>query len=274
MNRRCFLRSTLAALSAAATGSTLYALPFQSHVVADSKPLPPFPKDFLFGASTSSVQIEGASREDGKGESIWDRYASLPGKIADGSTPDVACDSYHRWRDDILLLKQMGLQSYRFSLAWPRILPQGKGAVNTKGLDHYSRLIDGLLAANIRPLVTAYHWDLPQALEDIGGWPSRDTANYFAEYVGLLARTYGDRVHHWGLMNEPQAGEDGVDDPDAFLDGVPYEAMNFKPGDETIMEAPLDYSGVNFYCGYEYFATGQKQELLRGLNAHAETPEA
>jgi beta-glucosidase len=154
------------------------------------------------------VQIEGATREDGKGESIWDRYAAAPGKIADSSTPEVACDSYHRWNDDISLLKQMNLQSYRFSIAWPRILPQGRGPANPKGVDHYSRLIDGLLSANIRPLVTAYHWDLPQSLEDIGGWPNRDTAKILCRLRRVArqnTKTYGDRVTHWGLMNEPQA---------------------------------------------------------------------
>ena len=141
--------------------------------------------------------------EDGKGESIWDRFAHTPGKIKNGDTGDVACDSYHRWREDIALMRAMNLNSYRFSIAWPRIQPSGSGAANAKGVDYYSRLVDALLEAHIRPLVTLYHWDLPQALEDAGGWPNRDTAARFADYVELVARALGDRVSDWMLFNEP-----------------------------------------------------------------------
>ena len=138
------------------------------------------PKGFVFGAATASYQIEGAPAADGKGESIWDRFCKVPGVINDGSSGDVACDSYHRWGDDITVLKTLGLGAYRFSLAWTRLLPEGRGAPNAKGIAHYDRLIDGLLEAGIEPYLTLYHWDLPQALQERGGWYSRDTADALA----------------------------------------------------------------------------------------------
>jgi beta-glucosidase len=162
-----------------------------------------FPKGFIWGTATASYQVEGAWKEDGKGESIWDRFAHTPGKIKNGETGDAACDSYHRWREDIALARAMNLGSYRFSIAWPRIQPLGSGAANQKGLDCYSRIVDALLEARIRPFVTLYHWDLPQALEDAGGWPNRDTAARFADYVQLVAQSLGDRVSDWMLFNEP-----------------------------------------------------------------------
>ena len=164
-----------------------------------------FPKGFFWGAATAAYQIEGAWKEDGKGESIWDRFAHTPGKIKNGDTGDVACDSYHRWKDDLALAQAMNLNSYRFSISWPRIQPSGAGAANAKGLDYYSRLVDALLAAHIRPLVTLYHWDLPQALEDAGGWPNRDTAARYTDYVQIMAQALGDRVSDWILFNEPAA---------------------------------------------------------------------
>ncbi len=165
----------------------------------------PFPKNFFWGTATASYQIEGAWSEDGKGESIWDRFAHTAGKIKNADTGDVACDSYHRWREDIALMRAMNLNSYRFSISWPRVQPSGSGAANPKGLDYYSRLVDALLEAKIRPFVTLYHWDLPQALEDTGGWANRDTAARFAEYAALVARSLGDRVTNWMLFNEPAA---------------------------------------------------------------------
>ncbi len=312
--------------------------------------LPPFPRDFLFGAATSCVQIEGAAREDGKGESIWDSFAAQPGAIKDGSTPAVACDSYHRWEQDFALLAAMGLQSYRFSIAWPRIQPDGKGQVNQKGVDHYDRLIDRLLKMGVQPLVTAYHWDLPQTLQDEGGWPNRDTAERFADYVRVLGSRFGDRVTWWCLMNEMQAftvagygwgvhapgrkdreltlrathtsnlaqgagfralkaerprAQAGMAHdmvlfdaatssaadreacqrfhafrnlwfldppftgkyPETFVDGVPYDAMGWKAGDEDRMRAPLDFSGMNFYGGRYLVSAGDGPALLKGLNA-------
>ncbi|WP_002632371.1 GH1 family beta-glucosidase [Cystobacter fuscus] len=162
-----------------------------------------FPKDFLWGTATSSYQIEGAAMEDGRGESIWDRFSKTPGKVGDGTNGDVACDHYHRYREDIALMKSLGMQAYRFSVAWPRILPTGRGKVNPKGLDFYNRLVDGLLEAGITPFVTLYHWDLPQTLQDQGGWPRRSTAEAFVEYTEVVARALGDRVKNWITHNEP-----------------------------------------------------------------------
>ena len=162
-----------------------------------------FPAGFVWGAATASYQIEGAWREDGKGESIWDRFSHTPGKIENGDTGDVAADHYHRWQSDIQVMAELGLKAYRFSIAWPRILPQGRGKVEPRGLDFYNRLVDGLLAAGIQPWVTLYHWDLPQALQDRGGWPARDTAKAFADYAETVARSLGDRVKHWMTLNEP-----------------------------------------------------------------------
>lgn len=162
-----------------------------------------FPAGFRWGSATAAYQVEGAWQADGKGESIWDRLAHTPGRIEDASTGDVACDHYHRWRDDIQLMKSLGLQAYRFSLSWPRLLPRGRGAVNQAGLDFYSRLVDGLLEAGITPFATLYHWDLPQALQDQGGWPARATAEAFVEYTDVATRALGDRVKHWITHNEP-----------------------------------------------------------------------
>lgn len=162
-----------------------------------------FPRDFVFGSATASYQIEGGFDEDGRGASIWDTFGRTPGKVWNGDTGDVACDHYHRWESDLDLMKELGLDAYRFSIAWPRIVPTGRGAVNQAGLDFYSRLIDGLLERGIRPVATLYHWDLPQPLEDAGGWPARATAEAFAEYAGIVGGAFGDRVHTWTTLNEP-----------------------------------------------------------------------
>lgn len=162
-----------------------------------------FPPGFIWGAATSSYQIEGAWKEDGKGESIWDRFTHTLGKIKDGSTGDIACDHYHRWPDDIKLMQQLGLPAYRFSIAWPRIFPTGRATINQSGIDFYSRLVDGLLEAGITPFVTFYHWELPQTLQDKGGWANRDTAERFVEYIDFVSRTLGDRVKNWITHNEP-----------------------------------------------------------------------
>jgi beta-glucosidase len=163
-----------------------------------------FPEGFLWGAATAAYQIEGAWKTDGRGESVWDRFSHTPGKVLNGDTGDVACDSYRRYRDDIALLKQMNLKTYRFSIAWPRIQPDGRGKANEKGLDYYKRLTDALLEAGIRPTPTLYHWDLPQALEDAGGWPNRETAERFADYTKIVADALSDRIGHWLIFNEPK----------------------------------------------------------------------
>ena len=169
-----------------------------------------FPKDFVWGTATASYQIEGAVAEDGRKPSIWDTFSHTKGKVIDGSTGDVACDHYHRYQEDIALMAKLGYPNYRFSLAWPRIIPEGKsgasgagGGVNEKGLDFYSRLVDTLLEHSITPYATFFHWDLPQALQDAGGWANRDTAYYYRDYVAVVLNRLGDRVKHWMTHNEP-----------------------------------------------------------------------
>jgi beta-glucosidase len=162
-----------------------------------------FPDGFLWGAATSAYQIEGAVDVDGRGPSIWDTFAHTPGTIADGTTGDVACDHYHRYREDVAILRDLGVDAYRFSVAWPRVQPTGSGPTNPAGLDFYSRLTDELLAAGVTPVLTLYHWDLPQPLEDAGGWRNRDTAERFADYAGIVAAALGDRVRTITTLNEP-----------------------------------------------------------------------
>ena len=159
--------------------------------------------DFTWGVSTSSFQIEGAAHVDGRGDSIWDVYCRQPGKVKNGDTGDVACDHYHRFREDIALMRELGVGAYRFSIAWPRVLPAGRGTINAAGLEFYDRLIDALLAAGIEPWICLYHWDLPQALADLGGWQNRDIAGWYADYAALVARRYGDRVKRFATFNEP-----------------------------------------------------------------------
>lgn len=164
---------------------------------------PVFPPGFEFGAATSAYQIEGATKEDGRGPSIWDTFSRRAGAVSDGSSGETACDHYHRHAEDVALLADLGVSTYRFSVAWPRIQPSGSGPVNPRGIDFYSRLVDDLLEAGIKPVLTLYHWDLPQPLEDAGGWRSRDTAERFAEYSALVAAGLGDRVSRWITLNEP-----------------------------------------------------------------------
>jgi beta-glucosidase len=159
--------------------------------------------DFVWGVATSAYQVEGAVAEDGRGPSIWDTFCRVPGAIDNGDTGDVACDHYHRWPQDVELMRRLGLDVYRFSIAWPRVMPDGAGRVNPAGLDFYDRLVDALLAAGIRPFTTLYHWDLPQALQDRGGWPARDTAFHFADFATIVATRLGDRVTDWFTINEP-----------------------------------------------------------------------
>ncbi|MGV9790636.1 GH1 family beta-glucosidase [Streptomyces sp. NPDC003435] len=161
------------------------------------------PDNFRWGTATSAYQIEGAVAEDGRSPSIWDTFSHTPGKIDGDDNGDTACDHYHRWRDDLGLMRQLGVDTYRLSVAWPRVMPGGDGPVNPKGLAFYDELTDALLEAGITPSVTLYHWDLPQVLQDRGGWPERDTAEHFATYASAVAERLGDRVTHWATLNEP-----------------------------------------------------------------------
>jgi beta-glucosidase len=162
-----------------------------------------FPDGFLWGAATAAYQIEGAARDDNRGPSIWDTFSRRPGAVHAGHTGDVACDHYHRYREDVALMADLGLGVYRFSIAWPRIQPDGTGPVEPRGLDFYDRLVDELRGHGIEPLVTLYHWDLPQSLEDRGGWTSRETAEHFAEYAEIVHARLGDRIGTWTTLNEP-----------------------------------------------------------------------
>ena len=162
-----------------------------------------FPPSFIWGAATAAYQVEGAAAEDGRTPSMWDTFSHTPGKVAGGDTGDVAADHYHRYREDVALMADLGLASYRFSVSWPRVIPGGKGPTNAKGLDFYSRLVDELLGAGVAPTLTLYHWDLPAELDDAGGWTNRDTAYRFAEYAAVVAEALGDRVPTWTTLNEP-----------------------------------------------------------------------
>ena len=200
-SRRQFAR--LAGLSALGIATSARSADSDARPVTDRHAAAGFPKDFIWGTATSSYQIEGAVDEDGRGRSIWDVFSHTPGKIADGSNADRANDHYHRYRQDVGLIKDLGVKAYRFSIAWPRVFPQGAGAPNPKGLDFYNRLVDELLANGIEPYATLYHWDLPQALEDKGGWPNRDMAKYFADYCEIVVKELGDHVNDWCIFNEP-----------------------------------------------------------------------
>jgi beta-glucosidase len=198
MNRRTFLEAGIGALGAATIRCGK-----SSSASSPSSAVRSFPPGFLWGAATSAYQIEGGWNADGKGESVWDRFAHTPGKILNGDTGDVACDHYHRYREDVELMRRLNLGSYRFSISWSRIQPDGHGSVNRAGLDFYDRLTDEILAAGIRPLPTLFHYDLPQALSDRGGWTVRDTAQRFADYAATVASALGDRIQSWLLLNEP-----------------------------------------------------------------------
>jgi beta-glucosidase len=187
-----------------------------------------FPASFLWGAATSAYQVEGSPLADGAGASIWQRFTRTPGLVCDGDTGDVACDQYRRYAEDVALMKCLGLDAYRFSIAWGRVLPQGRGAVNAKGLDHYERLVDTLLAHGLTPVPTLFHWDLPAALDDLGGWLNRDIAHWFADYASILFRRLDDRVPMWTTLNEPWVVTDG-----GYLHGT------LAPGHRNVFEAPI-----------------------------------
>ena len=339
MDRRRFLTGSVAAAAAGAAmladRSAGDALPQAPQAVPGAVPTSTvesarFPDGFLWGTATAAYQVEGAWNEDGKGESIWDRFTHTPGKVKGGTTGDVACDQYHLYSQDLALAKRLNQKSYRFSISWPRIQPTGTGAPNMKGIDHFSRLADAMLENGLRPFCTLYHWDLPQALEDRGGWPNRDLAGYYADYAGILAKHIGDRITIWAPFNMPwsvaymgygvgafppcraefndflkaahtialaqaqalrslkaasskatvgsaygmcpaypktgseadraaaaryhamnnafflEAAMKGRY-PKAFVGETPLEQMGFKPGDEKLLLAPLDWVGFHYY---------------------------
>ncbi|MGI8840150.1 MAG: GH1 family beta-glucosidase [Caulobacteraceae bacterium] len=187
-----------------------------------------FPNRFLWGAATAAYQVEGSPLADGAGMSIWDRFAHTPGLIRDGDTGDVACDQYRLYRQDVALMRELGLQAYRFSVSWSRVLPAGRGAPNLAGLDYYERLVDTLLGSGVEPLLTLYHWDLPAALDDLGGWLNRDAADWFADYASLMYERLDGRVKTWATLNEPWVIADG-----GYLHGA------LAPGHENRFEAPI-----------------------------------
>ncbi len=187
-----------------------------------------FPERFVWGSATSAYQVEGSPLADGAGPSIWQRFAHTPGRMAGGDTGDIACDHYRRYRDDVALMSELGLKAYRFSIAWARVLPAGTGKVNGAGLDFYERLVDALLARGIAPMATLYHWDLPAALDDRGGWLNRECADWFADYARVMFRRLGDRVELWATLNEPWVITDG-----GYLHGA------LAPGHRNLFEAPI-----------------------------------
>ncbi|MDP4209425.1 MAG: GH1 family beta-glucosidase [Bacteroidota bacterium] len=218
-----------------------------------------FGEDFHWGVTTSAYQIEGAWNVDGKGESIWDRFSNHEGHIKDKATGNIACDFYHRYHDDLKLLKNLNFKDFRFSLAWSRLLPEGSGKVNPKGIDFYNRVIDDCLALGIEPWVTLFHWDLPQALEDKGGWTSRDILGWFSEYAELCTRSFGDRVKHWMVLNEPTAFTTlgylaGIHAPghrglNKFLAAVHHASMCQAEGGRIIRSnVPEAHIGTSFSC--------------------------
>ncbi len=187
-----------------------------------------FPSTFLWGTATSAYQIEGSPLADGAGPSIWQRFCHTPNMVRDGDTGDVACDHYRRYREDVALMRGLGMKAYRFSISWSRVLPQGRGAVNPMGLDFYDRLVDALLENGIEPMVTLFHWDLPAALDDLGGWLNPDIAHWFADYASVLFRKLDDRVKIWATLNEPWVVTDG-----GYLHGA------LAPGHRNRFEAPI-----------------------------------
>jgi beta-glucosidase len=273
LTRRKFLRSALGASAVSALPAGLLSgcsvsskAGTATPVATPARQLSPtsettFPKGFFWGTATAAYQIEGGWNEDGKAESIWDRFAHTPGKIKNGDTADAACESYHRWREDIALMRTMNLSSYRFSISWPRVQPLGSGAVNSKGMDYYSRLVDALLEAHVRPFVTLYHWDLPQALEDAGGWPNRDTASRFADYVQLVAQSLGDRVSDWILFNEP----------DAFVD-LGYLEGTHAPGHKSLLDFLRATHVVNLAQGAGFRALKATRPAARVGTAFSMSP--
>lgn len=222
-----------------------------------------FPAGFLWGSATSAYQIEGSPLADGAGPSIWQRFSRTQGRMVNGDTGDVACDHYRRYADDVALMRSLGMQAYRFSVSWSRILPAGKGAVNQAGLDFYERLVDALLAQGISPIATLFHWDLPAALDDLGGWLNPDIAHWFAEYADVMFRRLDDRIPRWATLNEPWVVSDG-----GYLHGA------LAPGHRNLWEAPIASHHMMRAHGaavQAYRATGKNQIGLV-VNLEPQTP--
>jgi beta-glucosidase len=237
------------------------------------------PAGFVWGAATAAYQIEGAAHADGRGESIWDRFSHTPGRVRNGDTGDVACDHYHRFRDDVALMTELGLDAYRFSVSWPRVLPSGTGEINHAGLDFYDRLVDELLAHGIAPHATLYHWDLPQALEDAGGWPARSTAHAFAEYAAVVAGRLGDRVGHIATLNEPHIVSDhgyrigshapGRTEPEAALAAAHHLLLAHGLGLQAIRTAaPKAEAGIVLNFEPMHPASSHMLDLEAAIVAH------
>jgi beta-glucosidase len=223
-----------------------------------------FPPDFLWGAATSAYQIEGAPLADGAGPSTWHRFTHTPGRVTNGETGDVACDHYHRYAEDVALMHELRLDAYRFSISWSRILPEGTGRVNERGLDFYRRLVDALLENGIKPMATLYHWDLPAALDDRGGWLNRDIAGWFAEYASVVFRALDDRIHLWTTLNEPWVVVDG-----GYLHG------GLAPGHRNLFEAPIATHNLLRAHGLavaSYRATGGKHPIGVVVNLEPKYP--
>jgi beta-glucosidase len=255
MSRRDFVGSLLGAAAVSAlpaSSRVLAAFPEAHNVFVPYQ----FPRDFLWGVATASYQIEGGWKEDGKGVSIWDTFAHTVGKVKGAATGDAACDSYHRYKEDVELMKKLNLKSSRFSISWPRIQADGTGKPNSKGLDYYKRVVDALHEAKIRPLATLYHWDLPQALQDKGGWPNRDMAGRFSEYCDIVARALGDRISHWCIFNEPWV----------------FTFLGYDWG----MHAPAlkDFSATMKATHVVNIAQGQAFRALKAINAKFEVGSA
>jgi beta-glucosidase len=213
-----------------------------------------FPEGFAWGSATAAYQIEGAPRTDGKGPSVWDTFSHAPGNVRGGDTGDIACDSYHRYREDVALMASLGLTHYRFSISWPRVQPGGRGPANAKGLDYYRALLDELAAHGISATATLYHWDLPQELQDDGGWPARDTAQRFAEYAVLCAQALGDRVDRWITLNEPQVVANngyrhgqhapGLRDPEAAAAATHHLLLGHGLATQALRAAGVAHVGI------------------------------
>ncbi|MDH2429562.1 GH1 family beta-glucosidase [Sphaerisporangium sp. TRM90804] len=223
-----------------------------------------FPTGFVWGAATSAYQIEGATGVDGRGTSIWDTFVRQPGRVLNGENADVAIDHYNRFRDDVAVMADLGLTAYRFSVSWPRIMPDGAGRVNQAGLDFYRRLVDELLARGVEPWLTLYHWDLPQALEDLGGWPARDTSKRFADFAACVHQALGDRVRNWSTVNEPWCA--------AFLG---YSSGEHAPGRREPAASVRAAHHLNLAHGLAVQALRAQSETARiggSVNLYAVTP--